>query len=422
MQRLIERRMLDDMAGEPYVKIITTETKAAIKSHDQARKFGRSVKASLVVWGEVISLRGEIEFQAYITAVDPVKKYRDNSLDNYIIDLSMADQITLRQTHADDVVSVALTQAAQFIGRPLKGHEKALEIFDKISHPTYRSLCAEASMAVLAKKSTRAQTLIDSAIAKEPESPHAYYVLGFYHQDRQEWDQAIIAFQRMLQLDPENTGAFDGLASVYRALGDYPTAIEFSQKAVEGNPSSYYYIGHLGFGYFGNKQYDLAIQHLKRAMELRANHPQLPYTLADVYLTIGNYEEALRYFNKALQVDPQYRWTHDMRGLVYIHLGKYRKAIRAYNKSITFEPNDHRHYHGLAAAQIAKRNYQQAVQALERAVALKKNDAYGRILLYLSFSAAEQPDKARAHLDTLRANSDQSAGKICRPLQCKTIY
>ena len=53
-----------------------------------------------------------------------------------------------------------------------------------------------------------------------------------------DYDQAIIVFSKILEIDPKNTGAFIGLADSFSAKGDMDTAADWIKKGLEELPES----------------------------------------------------------------------------------------------------------------------------------------------------------------------------------------
>ena len=51
--------------------------------------------------------------------------------------------------------------------------------------------------------------------------------------DEKNYEQAIIEFKRVLELDPTNIDAYLGLADAYIAIGDIDSAIDILRKGVE---------------------------------------------------------------------------------------------------------------------------------------------------------------------------------------------
>ena len=76
-----------------------------------------------------------------------------------------------------------------------------------------------------------------------------YNLIGYAYLRKKEFDSAKIAFDKYLELYPENANPYDSKADYYRAIKDYENAIAYYQKAV-GKDSSF-------FNYSGRKAHAL---------------------------------------------------------------------------------------------------------------------------------------------------------------------
>lgn len=71
MAALVEKELV--LRLKPYgVEVQGLEpTRQPVRSHDEARRLGRSLNATIVLWGEAFAVRGETEIQPYLTIVSP---------------------------------------------------------------------------------------------------------------------------------------------------------------------------------------------------------------------------------------------------------------------------------------------------------------------------------------------------------------
>ncbi|MCA9975428.1 MAG: tetratricopeptide repeat protein, partial [Anaerolineales bacterium] len=67
--------------------------------------------------------------------------------------------------------------------------------------------------------------------------PDLYYGLGYNYYALSSVPDAILAFERAVEVDPENAAAYDALAHMYLQLGENPLAEENALKSVELNPN-----------------------------------------------------------------------------------------------------------------------------------------------------------------------------------------
>lgn len=189
---------------------------------------------------------------------------------------------------------------------------------------------------------TRAYRCFQTALAAK-KSDQVYAWLGEVLFLRGEYEQALDALQKSMQLNPRNMDAYMGIASVYRAQGKFEDALEVYEMALRIDPSSaliYANMGmqfrelaqspetwdqaercfrkaleldpdcataHLGLGMIAHdlqKGRELAITHLKRAIELDPEEATGHYQMGIMYLEERDAARALEYMSRARALDP----------------------------------------------------------------------------------------------------------------------
>ncbi len=121
--------------------------------------------------------------------------------------------------------------------------------------------------------------------------PELYYGLAYNYYALASIPNAILAFERAIDIDPNNAAAYDGLAHMYLQLGENPLAEENALKSVELNPNVARARGRLGEAYYNQNNYPEAIQQLTIATTMYGQANELNgrffYFLAQAYLRSG---------------------------------------------------------------------------------------------------------------------------------------
>ena len=71
-----------------------------------------------------------------------------------------------------------------------------------------------------------------AAEAMDPQSPGIYIQLGDAYSRLLQWQNAKLAYEKAVALDPDNALAFQGLSNVYRRLGDNQQTVDCALRAV----------------------------------------------------------------------------------------------------------------------------------------------------------------------------------------------
>lgn len=134
----------------------------------------------------------------------------------------------------------------------------------------------------------KATTLKDPKIDMQAGSSHQlvsaktaneYLYLAKVYEDKKNYEMAIIANQKALQIEPNNTKGLTGLATAYAAQNLLTVAIPLFEKvvALDGNAKHY---SNLGYAYYLNQQYEEAKRVLNQAILLEPDYQQAKHNLA----------------------------------------------------------------------------------------------------------------------------------------------
>jgi TolB-like protein/Tfp pilus assembly protein PilF len=119
---------------------------------------------------------------------------------------------------------------------------------------------------------------------------HAY--LGTYHFLDMDWAAAFAAFERALELLPDDPGVLDMFAQNLMEAGYYEEAQQYAEHAVELDPLVAIYRNTLGRSLFFAGQLDAAIPELRRVQVLDETMPFSYANLFNLYLRKGELQEA----------------------------------------------------------------------------------------------------------------------------------
>ena len=212
-----------------------------------------------------------------------------------------------------------------------------------------------------------------------------YHQIGMVYQYQQQWQQALEAYQRALELDEQHSQQHEmgsthhhiGIVYQYQqqwreALAAYQRALELKEQHGQQHElgSTYHQIGRV---YQEQQQWQQALEAYQRALELQEQHGQ-QQTLGNTYHQIGmvhqyqqQWQQALDAYQRALKLQEQHGqqhqmgYTHHQIGRVYQEQQQWQPALEAYQRALELkEQHDQQHEMGGTYHQIGSVYEQQS--------------------------------------------------------------
>lgn len=132
--------------------------------------------------------------------------------------------------------------------------------------------------------------IVQQGLVVDPESKDLYNMLGFSYLGLGDFEQAVAAHQKYVQLAPKEPNAYDSLGLTYQWFGRYEEAIATYKRGLEVDP-----------------EFDIAVFHL-----------------ANSYFQLGRYKEALSLYERYIQLaqsDGERSLGYRAMGLIHLRKG-----------------------------------------------------------------------------------------------------
>ena len=233
-----------------------------------------------------------------------------------------------------------------------------------------------------------------------------YHQIGMVYQYQQQWQQALDAYQRALELK-EQHGQQHEMGSTYHQIGivhqlqqQWREALAAYQRALElyeqhGQQHEAGDTHHnIGMVYQEQQQWQQALEAYQRALELYEQHGQqhesggTHHQIGIVHQQQQQWQPALAAYQRALELKEQHGQqhqlgsTHHQIGIVYQQQQQWQQALDAYQRALELKgQHGQQHEMGSTHHQIGivhqyQRQWQQALDAYQRALEFK--DQHGQ--------------------------------------------
>ena len=198
-----------------------------------------------------------------------------------------------------------------------------------------------------------------------------WFLRGFEHHEKGEYDQALQAFREAIRLKPDDAMAWNNLGATYVKLQQYDQALQACREAIRLKPDYAWAWYNLGYTYDDLQQYDQAIQAYREAIRLKPDHVEAWSNLGVTYDKLQQYDQAIQAYREATRLKPDLAEPWSNLGLAYTHLQRYDQAIQAYREAIRLKPDYAGAWYNLGIMHALQGNRSGVMQVYER---LKKLD------------------------------------------------
>lgn len=211
----------------------------------------------------------------------------------------------------------------------------------KVARPSAAQLRLVALDYVLLDAYSDADKWIRVSLEEDPHDAESWYVLGRVRQSQGRFPDAVIAFQKSLQIAPRmvkaenNLGlAYEGLNRPEQAIAAYRQAIAWETDPGQTNEQPFL---NLGIVLTDRNQFDEALALLLRAKAIAPGDGRLHGALGKLYARRGDLPAAETELAQALAAKPEDAGLHFQLGQVYRREGKTEQATAELNRSAALE-------------------------------------------------------------------------------------
>lgn len=210
----------------------------------------------------------------------------------------------------------------------------------------------------------------EQSLEMQPDYSGAFNGLAWSYFSLENYQEAITNFGRAISLYPEYTDAYIGRGRAFYELEDYSSSVEDFQQALDLNPQDASVHRRLGWAYFMSGEYEQAATGFEQAIQHDHIPPSWPYHgLGRVYYALGEFDQAHAYFTQAIELDADYLAAYLWRGWTSWELGETESAISDFNRVIEIDEGYANAYHGLGWVYDSQEDYDRAIEYFNLAIA-----------------------------------------------------
>ncbi len=191
---------------------------------------------------------------------------------------------------------------------------------------------------------------------------------------REEYEEALAAFEAALQVRPEYPEALAAKGGALGWLGRYEETLAACEAALKQRPDFPEALSNKGvaLGRLGRGEEALAAY--EAALELRPEYPEALHNKGVALERLGRIEEALAAYEAALKLRPEYAEALHNKGVALERLGRIEEALAAYEAALKLRPEYPEALFGKGAALGQLGRIEEELAAYEAALKLRAED------------------------------------------------
>lgn len=219
----------------------------------------------------------------------------------------------------------------------------------------------------------KAQESCGHAVTLDPKLPASHLCLGILESGTGRYAEAAGQFEKVLEAEPTNTSAYQGLADAQYHLKRTGEAEATYQRAISMRPNYWAPYNWLGALYFNTGQSEKAEAMFKKVNDLApGNHVGL-FNLGAAYYRLGKWPEAEEAFKKSIAIQPSEVAYSNLGTLAYSE-GHFEQSAGYLEKAVQLNPKDAMLWGNLADAyKWSSHGRVKAVAAYQKAAALTRD-------------------------------------------------
>ena len=276
-----------------------------------------------------------------------------------------------------------VSRIANFYRYKLRQPAAALQYWDEYllkNKKDYSAYRYRASLLASMKKYKEAESDYQTVIRLRPRDSYSYSSLvSFYRYKLRQPSKALTVWHQFIKQFPKKVEGYSNRASIYNSMKMYKQAILDYEKAIQINPRYSYSYSRLASLYrYSLKDLNKALITWDRYLKLRPWDNNGYKNRAQLYGELKMYSKAIKDWSRVLK-HAKYRWgrksAYKGRAKVYLQQKQYQLAINDLNSALKLETSSWSKKYillDLAKSYEGLKDYQRALDSINRAYPPKK--------------------------------------------------
>ncbi len=181
-----------------------------------------------------------------------------------------------------------------------------------------------------------------------PKDVDATYLLGQSYDAKDDKDNALIYYEKTLQLDANRTDVLYKMVDIYQEKESHQLVIDTLKRVIALNANDAQAHYNSALAYLALNQSDAALSSLLETVRIEPDNVKAQYQIGLMYQNREDINKAIVYFEKTIELNPDNPEPFFRLGGIYEKRQDEDNMIRVYQPALILEPNHPAIHHKLA--------------------------------------------------------------------------
>jgi predicted CXXCH cytochrome family protein len=191
----------------------------------------------------------------------------------------------------------------------------------------------------LVNQAPRAESLLRQVLQRRPGAAPTWVQLGLVELQQGKTADAIAAFEKAIQLDPDLPDAYNLAGAVWLETGESSRAEAALRNAIRLQPNYAQAHNNLGNLLSESGRFEEAKYHFEAALRIKEDYTGARYNYALALTRVRRVDEAQAQLEALLRTDPRSAEAHEFLGNLLGAKGQTTRAIAEYKEALRLVPN-----------------------------------------------------------------------------------
>ena len=154
-----------------------------------------------------------------------------------------------------------------------------------------------------------------------------------------QFDQAILAFKRVLAIEPDKADAYYNMGKALKELDRVEEAVQAYSKAIAIKPDYAEACNNMGNALREQGKLHEAMQAYYKALATKPDYAEACNNMGNALREQGKLQESIQAHKKAIGIKPDYASAYNNMGLTFTEQGKLEEALVSYKKALSLKPD-----------------------------------------------------------------------------------